>query len=80
MGESTPVCQRYTDVMAHKYYPQHLLFNGTNNATATAYISDHQVKSFDKESSTVNCMCVLVHIIIHHICIYCRWKTMEIPV
>ena len=25
----TPICQRYTDVMAHKYYLQDILFNGT---------------------------------------------------
>ena len=25
-----PICQRYTDVMAHKYYLQEVLFNKTN--------------------------------------------------
>ena len=28
MGKFTPVCQRYTDVMAHKHYLQCLLFDG----------------------------------------------------
>ena len=28
MGNFTPICQRYADVMAHKYYLQHLLFDG----------------------------------------------------
>ena len=41
MGEFTPACQRYTDVMAHKYYLQHLLFNGTklNNATVIVQLT-----------------------------------------
>ena len=30
----TPICQRYTDVMAHKYYLQDILFNGTRLNTA----------------------------------------------
>jgi len=29
MEEFSPICQRYTDVMAHKYYLQHLLLNET---------------------------------------------------
>ena len=29
MEKFSPICQRYTDVMAHKYYLQHLLFNET---------------------------------------------------
>ena len=29
MESFTPTCQRYTDVMAHKYYLQNLSFNGT---------------------------------------------------
>ena len=34
MGKFTPICQRYTDVMAHKHYLQRLLFDGNlNNAT-----------------------------------------------
>ena len=34
MGNFTPICQRYTDIMAHKYYLQHLLFDGKlNDAT-----------------------------------------------
>ena len=28
MKNFTPVCQKYTDIMAHKYYLQDLLFNG----------------------------------------------------
>jgi len=30
MGNFTPICQRYTDVMAHKYHLQHHLFYRTN--------------------------------------------------
>ena len=34
-GTFTPICQRYTDVMAHKYYLQDILFNGPKlNPTA----------------------------------------------
>ena len=34
MEKFTPICQRYTDVMAHKRYLQRLLFDGNlNNAT-----------------------------------------------
>ena len=27
MEDLTPICRRYTDVMAHKYYLQHVLFH-----------------------------------------------------
>ena len=33
MGNFKSICQRYTDVMAHKYYLQHHLFRRTNNTT-----------------------------------------------
>ena len=34
MGKFTPICQRYTNIMAHKHYLQRLLFDGNlNNAT-----------------------------------------------
>ena len=40
MGKFTPICQRYTDVMAHKHYLQRLLFDGTlNNATVIIKLS-----------------------------------------
>ena len=44
----TLICQRYTDVMAHKYYLQDILFNGTRLNTAviiklTLIIIDLQV-------------------------------------
>ena len=35
MGEFSPICQGYTDVLAHKYYLQHLLFNEAINDTVT---------------------------------------------
>ena len=35
MQKFTPICQRYTDVMAHKYFLQHLLFNETKLNDAT---------------------------------------------
>ena len=38
MQEFTPICQRYTDVMAHKYFLQHLLFNETKLYDATVII------------------------------------------
>ena len=38
MRDFTPACQRYTDVMAHKYYLQHLLFDGTKLNDATVII------------------------------------------
>ena len=77
----TPICQRYTDVMAHKYYLQHLLFNKTNNVTAavimnlTSVIMDLQFMGYSLEAAQV-CMCVLcIHILIHVMtCGYCRWK------
>ena len=38
MQEFTPICQRYTDVMAQKYFLQHLLFNETKLNDATVII------------------------------------------
>ena len=35
MREFSPICQRYTDVLAHKYYLQHLLFNEAINDAVT---------------------------------------------
>ena len=37
MQEFTPICKRYTDVMAHKYF-LHLLFNETKLNDATVII------------------------------------------
>ena len=86
MANFTPVCQRYTDVMAHKYYLQHLLFNGTNNATATVLINltsviiKLQVMANSLQTIQVYA-CVYSYILVHIIkCAYCRWKMMEIPV
>ena len=36
MEAFTPICQRYTDVMAHKYYLQHTLFQETRDFSAVA--------------------------------------------
>ena len=65
MANFTPICQRYTDVMAHKYYLQHLLVNGTNNATAalimnlTSVIIKLQVMANSLQNVQV-CMHVLI--------------------
>ena len=34
MRKFTPICQRYTDVMAHKYFLQHLLFQEIKESRA----------------------------------------------
>ena len=66
MTNFTLVCQRYTDVMAHKYYLQHLLLNGTNNITATvimnliSVIIKLQVMANSLQIVQV-CMCILIH-------------------
>ena len=36
MRTFTPICQRYTDVMAHKYYLQHTLFQEARNFSPVA--------------------------------------------
>ena len=70
MGKFTPICQRYTDVMAHKYYLQHLLFNGTklNNATViiqlTLVVIKLQVMANSLQTAQV---CVYPYIILIHI-------------
>ena len=38
MENFTPICRRYTDVMAHKYYLQDLLFNRTQADTTSTVI------------------------------------------
>ena len=38
MGTFTPICQRYTDVMAHKYYLEHILFQEARNFSSVAII------------------------------------------
>ena len=35
MGNFSSICQRYTDMLAHKYYLQHLLFNEAINDAVT---------------------------------------------
>ena len=39
MDNFTGTCQRYTDVMAHKYYLQELLFNKSINGTVTIQLA-----------------------------------------
>ena len=39
MDNLSPICQRYTDVMAHKYYLQHVLFHVNNETIAKLLIS-----------------------------------------
>ena len=72
MANFTPICQRYTDMMAHKYYLQHLLFMELrNNAMAalimniTSVIIKLQVMANSLQNVQV-CMCVLIHTNTHY--------------
>ena len=76
MGRLTPICQRYTDVMAHKLHLQHLLFDGTlNDATIiiklTLVIIKLQFMANSLQTAQV-AMCVLICIILIQImlCMY----------
>ena len=66
LGEFTPICQRHTDVMAHKFYLQHLLFNRTYDATVvvqlTSVITNLQVLANALQSIQV---CLLKYVCIH---------------
>ena len=58
MKNFTPICQRYTDVMAHKYFLQDLLFNRTQLNTAaiiklTLIIINLQVMANNYETAQV---------------------------
>ena len=59
MGHFTPICQRYTDVMAHKYYLQHLSFYRNYNATVvkqlTSVIVNLQVLAKSLQTIQVCC-------------------------
>ena len=64
MKNFTPICQRYTDVMAHKHYLQHLLFNEKlNDATVTVQLAlviiDLQIMASSLETAQV-CVCLCV--------------------
>ena len=39
MKNLSPICTRYTDVMAHKYYLQHVLFYANNENITKLLIS-----------------------------------------
>ena len=64
--------------MAHKYFLQHLLFNGTNITAAViinliSVIIKLEFMGYSLETAQVY-MCVL-YILIHIMtCGYCRWK------
>ena len=57
MKKFTGICQRYTDVMAHKYYLQDILFTKTIDATLrkqlTSVIIKLQVMGFYLEKAQV---------------------------
>ena len=61
MGKFSPICQRYTDVLAHKYYLQHLLFNkAMDNAVTmqlTSVITKLQIMGNSLENTQVFCVC-----------------------
>ena len=58
MNNFTSICQRYTDVMAHKYFLQDLLFNRTQLNTAaiiklTSIIINLQVMANNYQTAQV---------------------------
>ena len=65
MGKFSPLCKRYTDAMAHKYYLQHLLFNKTINPAVTKQLTlvivrlQTMVNSI--ENVQVRMLCILKH-------------------
>ena len=65
MGQFSPICQRYTDVMAHKYYLQHLLFNETIDPTVIVnlilVIVKLQAVGYSLENIQVRLLCILKH-------------------
>ena len=68
MAEFTPICQRYTDVMAHKFYLQDIWLNGNKdtwlNATEnrevimalTSIIINLQSMAYYLQTAQVCCM------------------------
>ena len=60
MVKFTPVCQRYTDMMAHKHYLQDILFNKTNDPTVimqlTLVIIELQVMANSLQTVQVCCI------------------------
>ena len=63
MEEFSPICQRYTDVMAHKYYLQHLLLNKTIASAVTVNLTSVIVKlqavGYSLENVRVRMSCIL---------------------
>ena len=81
MTEFTPICQRYTDVMAHKYYLQDILFDRTIKDALvierlTLIISKLQTMAYNLKTAQVCSVYCLsyVHTNVH--CDYYRWKMM----
>ena len=70
MANFTPICQRYTDVMAHKFYLQDIWLNGTKdiwlNGTKnpkvimalTSIIIKLQSMAYNLQTAQVCCMCI----------------------
>ena len=86
MKNFTPICQRYTDVMAHKYYLQDLLFNRTQVDTTviiklTLIIINLQVMANNYQNAQV-CVQLYMYVLIQMTTFtyYCRWKKTVIAV
>ena len=72
MAEFTPICQRYTDVMAHKFYLQDILLNGakdtwlyaTENSEVikalTSIIINLQSMAYYLQTAQVCCICISI--------------------
>ena len=79
MTKFTPICQRYTDVMAHKYYLQDTLFDLTNASVIerlTLIISKLQTMAYNLKTAQVCGVYCLSYVHTNAHCDYYRWKMM----
>jgi len=64
MAEFTPICQRYNDVMAHKFYLQDIWLNATENPKViralTSIIINLQSMAYNLQTAQVCCMCISI--------------------
>ena len=74
MKNLSPICKRYTDVMAHKNYLQHVLFhanNVTNASLLTSVIIKLQVLGHNLQTAQVCsyiCRSLFFILVDHHHC------------
>ena len=65
MRKFSPLCKRYTDAMAHKYYLQHLLFNKAIDPAVTKQLTSVivrlQAMVNSIENVQVRMLCTLKH-------------------